>query len=312
MSQPLVSIGIPVYNGENYLATTLEAILAQDFTDFELVIADNTSTDATEAICRKYAATDGRVHYHRQVKNYGAAPNYNDVYHRSRGRYFKWSAHDDLIEPTFLSRCVAVLEAEPETVVAFTMFDSIDAAGARIGEGDPRPALCSPDVATRVACAIYPYTKGGASDAAIFGVMRRSAIDQTSLHGSYTGSDRTLLLELALQGPFHEVGERLFLNRDHPDRSIRIRKKVADRGHIREVWFDAQRAGKIVFPNWRRLREFLLAIARAPIGLTDKLRSIGVVARWIATWNWKRLLNDLRLGMAMAVNRRRRPKAEVS
>ncbi len=311
MSGPLVSIGVPVYNGENYLAETLDAILAQDYRHLEVVITDNTSTDSTEDICKDYAARDSRVVYHRQPRNFGAAPNYNDAYHRSHGTLFKWSAHDDLIGPTFLSRCVTALHEHPECVVAFTMFTSIDAEGKPLEDGEPRPDLCSEDVATRVAAAIFPYAQGGVSDAAIFGLMRRSAIDATQLHGSYTGSDRTLLLELALQGPFHQVPERLFFNRDHPDRSIRIRRKVADRGHVREAWFDASRAGKIVFPNWRRLREFAVAIARAPVSLGDKLRSYGVVLRWIVKWNWKRLANDLRLGVVMFFNRRRRPKDEI-
>ena len=252
------------------------------------------------------------MRYHRQSENYGAAPNYNDVYHRSYGQYFKWSAHDDLIEPTFLSRCVEALESNEDCVVAYTMFHSIDADGNRFEEGQPRPGLGSNDVAARVAAAIFPYTLGGVSDAAIFGVMRRSAIDATGLHGSYTGSDRTMLLELALQGPFQQVQERLFLNRDHPDRSIRIRQKVADRGHVREVWFDAGRAGKIVFPNWRRLTEFSKAIMAAPVSVRDKVRSFGVVLRWIAQFSWKRLINDLRLGLVMLFNRRRRPKEEVA
>ncbi len=137
--------------------------------------------------------------------------------------------------------------------------------------------------------------------------MRRSAVDRTRLHGSYTGSDRTLLLELALEGPLGVVAEHLFYNRDHPDRSIRIRMKVSDRGHVREVWFDTQRAGRIVFPNWRRLREFVVAIARSRVGMRDKLRSYGVVIAWIVGWSWKRLLNDLYLGAAMTLSRRRRP-----
>ena len=89
---PLVSIGVPVYNGDNYLEATLDSILDQTFKDFELVICDNASTDRTEAICRNFAASDPRVRYHRQPRNFGAAPNYNDVYHRSRGKYFKWSS----------------------------------------------------------------------------------------------------------------------------------------------------------------------------------------------------------------------------
>jgi glycosyltransferase involved in cell wall biosynthesis len=312
MTEPLVSIGIPVFNGENYLAETLDGILAQDFADFEVVITDNASTDGTEEICRKYAETDARVRYHRQQANYGAAPNYNDAFHRSRAKYFKWSAHDDLLAPTFLSRCVQELEANQAVVVAFTGSTVIDAEGNQLGTSDPRTGLTDRDVATRVRTAIFPFIKGGASDAAIFGVMRSSAVDKTSLHGSYTGSDRTLLLELALQGPFATVPEPLFYNRDHPDRSIRIRRKVADRGHVREVWFDTQRAGKIVFPNWRRLREFLTAIMRSSVGPLDKVRACRVVGSWVARWSWKRLLNDLYLGSMMLFSRRRRPKDEAS
>lgn len=306
---PRLTIGIPVYNGENYLAETLDAILAQTFENFEVLIADNASTDGTEAICRAYVEKDPRVRYHRQPQNLGAAPNYNDVYHRSLGEYFKWSAHDDLIEPTFLEECVSVLDEHSEYVVACTMFDSIDSEGAHIGDGQPRPGLSSGEVSNRIRTSIYPYRKGGASDAVIFGLIRRSALDRTRLHGSYTGSDRTILLELALLGPAFEVPEPLFHNRDHPTRSIRIGRGVLKRGHHREAWFDTQRAGLIVFPNWRRLGEFVEAILRAPITATDKMRSLGIVGGWVVDGNWKQLGNDVRVGLTMAVDRQRTPRA---
>lgn len=308
---PLVSIGIPVYNGDNYLAEALDSILAQTFRDFEVVIADNASTDRTEAICREYAETDPRIRYYRQPQNLGAAPNYNDVFRRSLGEYFKWSAHDDLIEASFLEQCVAVLDAQADYVVAFTMFGSIDSKGTHIGAGDACPGLSSDDVATRVRTAIYPYRRGGASDAAIFGLMRRSVLDRTHLHGSYTGSDRTILLELSLRGPLFEVPEELFLNREHPSRSIRMGKGTRNRGHHREAWFDTQRAERIVFPNWRRLGDFIKAIVQAPITTTDKFRCLGVVAGWVVKGNWKRLVNDLHLGLWTAIDRRRTPKADV-
>ena len=308
---PKVTIGIPVYNGENYLADTLDSILSQTFEDFEVLITDNASTDGTEAICRAYAERDPRVRYHRQPKNLGAAPNYNDVFHRSHSEYFKWSAHDDLIEPAFLEECVSVLDTRPDVVVAFTMFDSINSEGVRIDIGKARPGLASPEVSTRVRTAIYPYRQGGASDAAIFGLMRRSALDRTRLHGSYTGSDRTILMELALLGPFFQVPERLFLNRDHPARSIRIARGANKRGHHREAWFDTQRAGLIVFPNWRRLREFVEAIVRAPITAVEKSRSLRVVSGWVVRGNWRRLGNDLRVGLVSAANQRRASRTKA-
>jgi glycosyltransferase involved in cell wall biosynthesis len=312
MNEPLVSIGLPVYNGDNYLADALDSILAQTFTDFEVVIADNASTDDTEVICRRYAASDTRIRYHRQPQNLGAAPNYNSAYHRSRGRYFKWSAHDDLLEPTFLQKCVDVLDNQPETVVAYTMLSTIDEEGRRTGDEVSQPGLAADDVAERVRSAIYPYKRGGVGNAPIFGLMRRSALDRTRLNGSYTGSDRTLLLELAIQGPFELIPERLFLERDHPDRSIRIRRKVTDRGHVREAWFDTKRTGKIVFPNWRRLREFLSGIIRAPLPINSRIQLILIVSRWVFAGNWKRLLNDLRLAVVMLFNRARRPKTETT
>lgn len=302
---PTLSIGLPVFNGEDYLAATLDSILAQSFSDFEVVICDNASTDNTEAICKEFMARDSRLRYHRQSHNLGAAPNYNDAYHRSRGAYFKWAAHDDLLEPTFLERCLDALESDPSCPVAYTMFDRIDATGNRIEAGRSHPDLGAADAGKRAAAAIRAYQRGGASDSPIFGVMRRSALDRTRLHGSYTGSDRTLVLELALQGPFHEIPERLFLNREHPGRSIRMADGAEGLTHVREAWFDTNRGGKIVFPSWRRLGEFVTAVRRSPLALSAKARSLGVVGRWVVRGNWKRLVYDLRVALTTVVRRRR-------
>lgn len=305
--EPIVSIGVPVYNGEDYLAAALDSILSQTFQDFELIICDNASTDATEAICREFANKDARVRYHRQPHNLGAAPNYNDVYHRSRGKYFKWCAHDDLLEPTFVERCVEALETRPECPVAYTMFSRIDATNDVIEEGASHPALSAGAPQVRADVAIHPYKEGGASDSPIFGVIRRTALDRTRLHGSYTGSDRTLVLELALQGPFYEVPERLFLNREHPSRSIRISEHTDEVGHVREAWFDSERAGRIVFPSWRRLSEFVTAILQSPLATADKARCFGVVARQVAGRSWKRLAYDVLVAVRLLFSRRRRP-----
>ena len=96
---PKISIGMPVYNGENYLAQALRAILSQTFTDFELIISDNASTDATQRICETFAAEDSRVRYFRNSRNIGIEPNFNAAFEPARGKYFMWTAHDDLLEP---------------------------------------------------------------------------------------------------------------------------------------------------------------------------------------------------------------------
>jgi glycosyltransferase involved in cell wall biosynthesis len=78
-NKPRVSIGLPVYNGERFLKEALDSLLAQIYTDFELIISDNASTDQIESICRTYAASDRRIRYYRNKENVGAAHNFNRV-----------------------------------------------------------------------------------------------------------------------------------------------------------------------------------------------------------------------------------------
>src|SRR5437879_5289624 len=118
-SPPRVTIGMPVYNGEARLATALDSLLAQDYRDFELIISDNASTDATGSICHDYARADGRIRYYRHPQNMGAAHNFQRVLQLARGQYFMWAAYDDLWDPDFLTRCLAVLETDPSAVLAY-------------------------------------------------------------------------------------------------------------------------------------------------------------------------------------------------
>jgi len=105
-SIPTVTLGMPVFNGENFIKEAIDSILAQTFTDFELIITDNASTDATAAIVAEYVNADPRVQYIHNGKNIGAAANYNVSYNMARGKYMKWCAHDDRISPNFLEECV--------------------------------------------------------------------------------------------------------------------------------------------------------------------------------------------------------------
>lgn len=104
--KPLVSIGMPVYNGESSIQEALESLLAQDYTNFELLISDNASVDKTQEICMSYASRDNRIKYYRNDKNLGAMPNFSKVLDISHGSYFMWAAHDDLWESKFISTLV--------------------------------------------------------------------------------------------------------------------------------------------------------------------------------------------------------------
>jgi len=123
-SKPLVSIGMPVYNGEKYIRYALNSLLAQDFTDFELIISDNASTDETWKICQEYAAKDSRIRLYRNKETMGG---YSlRVLELSSGKYFMWAAHDDVWKLHFISELVNLLEVTPSAVLAVCRAEKID------------------------------------------------------------------------------------------------------------------------------------------------------------------------------------------
>ena len=130
--RPLVSIGLPVYNGEAYLEEALRCFLDQTVDDLEIVVSDDASTDRTAEISQDLAAKDGRIRYFPGVEQRGASRNFNRVFACSRGRYFRWAAHDDLCAPTYLERCLEALESGSDVVMAHSAAAYIDSSGAPV------------------------------------------------------------------------------------------------------------------------------------------------------------------------------------
>ncbi len=126
---PRVSVGLAVYNGENYLREAIDSILAQTFTDFELILSDNASTDKTQEICLEYAAKDKRIRYYRNDQNIGGIRNQIRTVELSRGEYYKLAAHDDVCAPDFLEKCVEVLDRDPSVVLCYPKTKIIDENG---------------------------------------------------------------------------------------------------------------------------------------------------------------------------------------
>lgn len=284
-NQPVsVSVGLPVFNGERYLANTLDSILQQTYGDFELIISDNASTDRTAAICQEYAARDSRIKYLRAVRNGGAAWNYNRVFELSRGKYFKWAAADDLCAPVFLERCVAVLEQESDVVLAFPHGKSIDENGQLDKTYPTIRGIDSDSTAERFGAAIitqHPFLP-------VFGVIRRKILAKTKLIGSYSGSDRPLVGELALRGRFVQVPEVLFYYRRHADQSWGGGRSR----HQQQAWYDPSRIGRVTFPHWRLLAEHEQTLFRVPLAPIDRLRCHAAMLRW-ARQRWRYLANNL-------------------
>ena len=148
MAEPLVTIGVPVYNGEAFLAEALDALVWQTYQNLEILISDNASTDDTEGIARSFANADSRIRYERLPSNIGPVLNFNRLVHLARGDYFKWAAHDDLHAPDYIERCVARLEERTDAVLCQSRVRIIDAAGATVREmpgfpdtGSVRPSI---------------------------------------------------------------------------------------------------------------------------------------------------------------------------
>jgi hypothetical protein len=208
--EPLVSIGLSVYNGERYLREALTSLLAQDHAVFEVMISDSGSRDGTEEICREYERRDSRIRYVRHSENRGAAWNSAFVAREARGEYFMWAAHDDLWDPSFIRKCLAMLEAHPEAVLCCTEDTVIDAVGDRIpnwvnykniGTLGMTPVERIHALISRVGWF------------ALYGLIRREAVLKISLGLDVLWAEATLLLELLLLGDFVIVDEHLFSTR---------------------------------------------------------------------------------------------------
>ncbi len=286
-NNPRVSIGLPVYNGENYLREALDSILAQTFEDFELIISDNASTDRTEEICKEYAAKDRRIRYYRNEQNLGAAPNYNRVFELSRGEYFKWAAHDDVCAPEYLKRCVEVLDQDSSVVLCYTQTGKIDERGELVGTYDVLMNVDSQNPCERFHDLVLLDFKHLCMP--VFGVIRASALRMSSLIAPYVGSDNNLLAELGLIGRFYKVPEYLFFRREHSQASIR---KLSV--YKRLVWFDSKKANLNHLSRWRRTVEYFICVTRMPLSWSERLLCYVYIGQWSGR-RWRRMARDLRM-----------------
>jgi glycosyltransferase involved in cell wall biosynthesis len=273
-ASPRVSIGLPVYSGERFLAQALDSILAQTLEDYELLISDNGSTDGTEAICRAYASRDRRIRYLRNETNVGASINFNRVFELSSGEYFKWLAADDLCAPEFLERCVEMLDAEPSAVLAYPRATWIDEHGKALFDSDKM--IGHMDLRAQVSARFrelvdeLTYDEAWAGPLCIFGVIRSRALRQSRLLGNYIAADCNLLAELILIGEFLEVPERLSLIRLHPGSSTWLPSRSTRKA---QRFFDPKIKGgaRLLFYRWKHYLELLTAVARAPLTFRAKL-----------------------------------------
>lgn len=290
MRTPRLTIGLPVYNGERYVRQAIDGLLAQTYGDFELIISDNASNDNTIDIVRAYE--DPRIRVIVQDRNIGVVRNHNVLVSQARGELFKWAAADDIYAPTLLERCIALLDARPDAVLAHCWTASADSAGNvlqklpyPLATDDPRPAR-------RLSSLLMSGDQmpGAIRADDFYGVIRSEVLRRVRPYGTFYHSDYQYMASLVLQGRFVQHPDWLYFRRQHEDRVSRIvglRELCAALDPDRTSRWDTSPVRHLSMYAFAYLR----ALAESPLTPSERLECFLVLAHWAITRVGRRLPN---------------------
>jgi glycosyltransferase involved in cell wall biosynthesis len=274
-AEPLVSIGLPVRNGERYLGEAARSVLDQDHGHLELVISDNASDDGTEEICRQLARADTRVRYQRHSHDIGLVPNFNSVLHRARGTYFKWMGDDDRLASTYVSRCAEVLDDGPELILVTTQQAHVAPDGTMESAGYDGTRLRSDRPLERFTELLRLLNESRLLLDPLYGMMRRAPVGRVP-RPIMLYEDQIFAARLALAGPFGHLDEVLSYRRAKPSARLAV---------------IARRLG---VPSWRasvattlQCRELLAAVREADLSPGDRRQAHAAVARMFLRRQWR-------------------------
>jgi glycosyltransferase involved in cell wall biosynthesis len=279
--RPKISVGIPAYNSAAHIGLTIEGLLSQTYGDFELIVSDNASTDATRDIVGEYMRKDPRIRYERHSVNVGANPNYSYLVHRANGEFFKWSSSSDWCAPTFLESCLSELTANPDSVLAVprTCLFQDSPKSAEAYDHDISLLDDSPSARLRALNETIRLNN------AVNGLIRASALRSTRLVPRYIGADVVFMEHLALLGKFRLIDQRLFYRR--MDRATATALQD-DKGKLTHH-YPKHSLGMLLQGSKKQIGRLRVAL-RAPLSLGERMRVIALVAKMIY---WERaFLNE--------------------
>lgn len=284
-TEPKVTVAVPVFNGDNFLAETLESVLTQTFQDFEILIVDNGSTDGTAKISQDYAARDARIQIHRSEVNLGVTLNFIRAVGFSSAEYFMYLAHDDMLAPSFLEQCVAVLDTHPDVVLCYPKAIEIDTQGNALYKKEQFLDADSPLPHKR----FRQLIRMDHNCESQFGLIRTDVLNKTVIFAPIPDGDRIMLAELSLYGKYYRVSDYLFLHREHPHRTLNVFPSRFDR---LPMYLVPENTGKLILPHFAEFFEYLRCIRRAPLKFTERLACYWEMLRWVKD-NRRRLKGDL-------------------
>ncbi|MEW5879405.1 MAG: glycosyltransferase family 2 protein [Pseudomonadota bacterium] len=278
-----VSIGMPVYNAAPYLRTALDGVLEQTFSDFELIIADNASTDESAAICADYAARDARIRFYRNPVNIGANGNFTYTLTLARCPYFMWTSSNDYIAPSYIEKAVAVLDSRPDVVLC--------CARARYFAGDPTQFREVDDPMTIDAESAIERFKTLLArikiNNAMHGLIRTDVLRATMPLRSYYSSDNVMVAQLALAGKFLQLGEPLFYRRFEQAAATELMTTEQLRN-----FYVPGRTAPMRLQVWMLHAGFWSLLVKAKLSTKERLALAGYLAKMFY-WDGPKLIRDL-------------------
>ncbi|MCB9454525.1 MAG: glycosyltransferase family 2 protein [Anaerolineaceae bacterium] len=268
LDEPLVSIGLPIYNAGAETRKIIECVLAQDYQDFELIVSDNASTDDTWSICQEYAQRDSRIRLYRNETNQGALINFERVFELATGKYFAWIAHDDYWEPGYIEACVKKLESESTAVLCYSDQLFTNTHTGVVAEVKYTFRGDHPKFGGRVRALL---AKNPAPYSVIYGVYRREIVQHAFPIPQTAINDIHFLLKVSKYGTFVHVPQTLF------------RRHVTPKGFHQQMQRVFNR--RFVLPRSLVYVSFLARLLHFAFtegqGLAEKLQVAWAVSRYV-------------------------------
>ncbi len=277
---PKVTVGVMAYNEEDHLGAALESILAQSYADFEVVIADNASTDATPDIGRQFADRYENVRYFRQPRNVGATLNFHSLVRAAVGRYFVLAGAHDLWSDNYLSALAEALEAQQDAVLAYGRTRWIDGHGRELAKPVSYVDTSDLGVVSRFNITIW------ANQHPLYGMYRTEALQACRTDLQIVANGAILLAELALRGAFVVVPEVTWYRRAVRDDETTEQRMDRYYGML----FDRKRMR--LLPHWRIPVEHVWAVLRSDLRWPTKLDAF-LSCGSVVVLHWRNLIRDV-------------------
>jgi glycosyltransferase involved in cell wall biosynthesis len=281
----LVTIGVPVYNGERFLPQCLDSLLSQTYRAFVLLISDNASTDRTQQICHGYVKSDPRVRYHRNPLNIGLYGNFNQVLRLIRTPYIKLASADDFWAPTMLADAIQQMQSDASLVLCYPRAVLVNEDGEEIGRYDKSPNLMEVDPTLRFRRVL---NESGLINQ-LMGVMRTAAVHSMLPLMKQPAADWVFLAELSLYGKIMELPKFQYFRRFHEGSSSWDRESQSHQ--VRLVSSEGTR--RVHLRAWKHHCGLMRRVVHSPLSFKAKMELLHFLGRR-AVWDRAALIDECR------------------